>query len=85
MPRLRSDNTVLLVVDMQEKLQPLIHDDAAIRARAAALAEGCRLLDVPVIVTEQYPKGLGHTVPELQGALKTAGGALEKTAFSCQA
>lgn len=85
MPRLRVDNTVLLVVDMQEKLQPLIHEDAKLRAKAAALAEGCRLLGVPVVVTEQYPKGLGHTVPELHAALKTAGGALEKTAFSCPA
>ena len=83
MPRLRPDDTLLLVVDMQERLQPLIHDDAQVRARAAALAEGCRILGVPVVVTEQYPKGLGRTVPELRPALDAAGGALEKTAFSC--
>jgi nicotinamidase-related amidase len=82
---LRPDNALLLLVDMQEKLQPLIHDDAKLRARAAALAEGCRLLGVPIVVTEQYPKGLGPTVPELRGAVKAAGGALEKTAFSCSA
>jgi nicotinamidase-related amidase len=74
---------MLLVVDMQEKLQPLIHDDKRLRAKAAALAEGARLLDVPVVVTEQYPKGLGRTVPELHDAVKRAGGALEKTSFSC--
>jgi nicotinamidase-related amidase len=85
MPRLRPDDTLLLLVDMQEKLQPFIAGDADLRRKAAALAEGCRLLDVPLVVTEQYPKGLGRTVPELQGAVKAAGGALEKTAFSCPA
>lgn len=85
MPRLRPDDTLLLVIDMQERLQPLIHDDARIRKQAAALAEGARLLGVPVFVTEQYPKGLGHTVPELRAAVEHAGGVLEKTAFSCGA
>ena len=74
---------MLLLVDMQEKLQPLIHDDRRLRAKAAALADGARLLGVPVVVTEQYPKGLGHTVPELERAVKAAGGAVEKTSFSC--
>jgi nicotinamidase-related amidase len=83
MTRLRADDALLLLVDMQEKLQPLIADDARLRSRAAALAEGCRLLGVPVVVTEQYPKGLGATVRELDGALKAAGGAVAKTSFSC--
>lgn len=83
MPRLRAEDAVLLLVDMQERLQPAIHGDARLRAKAAALAEGARLLEVPIVVTEQYPKGLGPTVPELQGAVKAAGGALEKTSFAC--
>ena len=83
MPRLRPEDALLLVIDMQEKLQPLIHDDARVRRAAAVLAEGCRLLGVPVFVTEQYPKGLGPTVPELRGAVEAAGGTLEKTSFSC--
>lgn len=83
MPRLAPDNSLLLLVDMQERLQPLIHGDKALRAKAAALAEGCRLLGVPAMITEQYPKGLGHTIPELRAAVDHAGGVLEKTAFSC--
>lgn len=85
MPRLRPENTLLLVIDVQERLAPLIADDARVRAKAAALAEGCRLLDVPLVVTEQYPKGLGRTVAHLQSAVEAAGGVLEKTAFSCAA
>lgn len=83
MPRLRPDDALLLLVDMQERLQPLIHDDARLRAKARALARGCQMLDVPVYVTEQYPKGLGPTVPELREVVEAAGGVLEKTAFSC--
>ena len=82
MPRLRPDDALLLLVDMQERLQPHMHDDARLRAKAGALARGCQLLDVPVFVTEQYPKGLGHTVPELREVVEHAG-VLEKTAFSC--
>jgi nicotinamidase-related amidase len=82
-PRLRPDDALLLLVDMQERLQPAIHDDARVRARALALARGCQMLGVPVLVTEQYPKGLGPTVPELREVVERAGGVLEKTSFSC--
>lgn len=85
MTRLRPESTLLLVIDMQERLQPLIHDDTRVRANAAALAKGAKLLGVPVYVTEQYPKGLGHTVPELQDAVMSGGGVLEKASFSCVA
>ena len=84
-PRIRPDDALVLLVDVQERLQPHMHDDARMRRRAAALAEGARLLGVPLVVTEQYPRGLGRTVPELQEAAKAAGGALEKTSFSCAA
>lgn len=85
MGRLRAEDSLLLVIDMQERLQPLIHDDARVRAKAAALAAGCDLLDVPVLVTEQYPKGLGRTVAELEPAVAAAGAPMEKTEFSCAA
>lgn len=85
MPRIRADDAVLLLVDMQERLQPQIADDARLRRKAAALCAGLQALGVPVVVTEQYPKGLGATVPELAEAVKAAGGALAKTSFSCLA
>ena len=83
MPRIAPADTLVLLVDMQERLMPAMRDDARLRRRAAALAEGARLLDVPLVVTEQYPKGLGRTVPELQHAVMAAGGAVEKSTFSC--
>lgn len=81
-PRLTSDDTVLLVVDLQEKLLPIIHDHAAVTARAVALIEGCRALGVPPVLTEQYPKGLGSTVQPVVEALAGQADPIEKLKFS---
>ena len=55
----------LLLIDLQERLMPAIHDADAVLANAARLAEGARLLEVPVCATEQNPTGLGPTVAAL--------------------
>ena len=79
--RLDQDRALLLVVDVQEAFRPHIDGWAPMVAHVDALIRGCRALDVPVIVTEQYPKGLGHTVPELAEALEGID-PIEKRAFS---
>jgi nicotinamidase-related amidase len=66
--RLTPARTALLVVDVQERLASAMPPSDAI-ANVARLIEGARLLGVPVLVTEQYPKGLGATVPTLRDAL----------------
>lgn len=65
-----ASKTSLLIIDMQEKLLPVIEDHAAVLRSTVFLVEAARLLNVPVHVSEQYPKGLGRTVPELQTALQ---------------
>lgn len=70
---------MLLLIDLQERLVPAIHDGEAMVARAQRLAEAALLLDVPVRATEQYPKGLGHTVAPLAGYPQAV---LPKTSFS---
>ena len=55
----------LVVVDIQEAFRPAVLDFDRVAAGAATLVRGARILDLPVIVTQQYPKGLGATVPEL--------------------
>ncbi|MGD0700251.1 MAG: isochorismatase family protein [Trebonia sp.] len=50
---------MLLLIDLQERLMPAIHDGDAVVARAARVAQAAKLLDVPVRATEQYPAGLG--------------------------
>lgn len=69
---LSRDDTVLVVVDWQERLLPAMHDGEKALAAACTLAAGMRLLEVPALVTEQYPKGLGHTAPSLAEALGEA-------------
>ena len=65
MAKLQAAESALLVIDMQERLLPAIHDSAAVVSRVAALITAADLLGVPVLATEQYPKGLGATVADL--------------------
>jgi nicotinamidase-related amidase len=73
-------DTGLLVVDVQEKLMAKIPGAAGLVRDIGFLIDAARLLDMPVQATEQYPKGLGPTVPELARRLPERP---EKTAFSC--
>jgi nicotinamidase-related amidase len=73
-------DTGLLVIDVQEKLLPKILDAAALVRNIAFLIDAARLLRMPVQATEQYPRGLGPTVPELAGRLPERP---DKVAFSC--
>jgi hypothetical protein len=79
------DTAGLLVVDIQEKLWPFIHDKEAVLARTLQAIEIAGLLELPILVTEQYVKGLGPTIPEVRYALERFGAyaPIEKTAFSC--
>ena len=76
------ENSVLLAVDYQEKLMPHIHGAGALLRKAALLLESAGILGVPVVLTEQYPKGLGKTVPEV-AKLAVNSPPVEKTCFSC--
>ena len=58
---------MLLLIGLQAKLVPALADGEVIVARAVRPAKAARLLDVPICATEQYPAGLGPTVPELAG------------------
>lgn len=67
--RLDLDTTALLVVDVQTRFGPAIEEFAELVERARRLIRTARLLELPVLATEQYPRGLGATVPELVEAL----------------
>jgi nicotinamidase-related amidase len=64
MSLLRRDRTALVVIDVQEGFRPYETFDAVARSCAKLLA-GARILDLPALVSEQYPKGLGRSAPEL--------------------
>lgn len=79
-------DAILLIVDIQERLVPAIHPDLGARAirNATVLIEAAAILGLPIVVTEQYPKGLGRTVPAILRALADRPYQLvEKVAFSC--
>jgi nicotinamidase-related amidase len=79
---LEAAKSFVLLIDMQEKLLPAMAGGAEVERRCGTLIEAAKALHVPVMASEQYPKGLGHMVPGLGQALGNAP-VFEKTAFSC--
>lgn len=81
LPRISADNTTLLIVDIQEKLLPLIPETPRMMLNTEFLIDAANLLKVPIRVTEQYPQGLGPTAEPLASKLPKERPA--KKAFSC--
>jgi nicotinamidase-related amidase len=79
---LTTDTTVLLLIDFQEKLFPAMHDKEKLLRNIVKLIKGARVLEIPIILTEQYPKGLGPTIPEIKELLPDVK-AIEKICFNC--
>ena len=84
-PKLDPRRTVLVVIDVQEGFRKAIGGFEEIARATATLIRGTEALGIPVIVTEQYPKGLGPTVPEVAEALRTGYEPIAKTVFSAAA
>ena len=80
---LNAEQAAFIVIDVQEKLVPAMDQElyGKVEQNLPLLMEGCQALNVPIIVTEQYPKGLGHTVPTLVSTAQQP--RVEKVAFSC--
>ncbi len=76
------DRSLVLLVDVQERLRPVMSDADSVIDECARVLRAARRLDVPILVTEQYPRGLGRTVPELLEALET-NPVIDKMTFSC--
>ena len=77
------DNAVCVVIDVQAKLLPAMNDPEAVLNRTQMLVKGMNELQVPMVVTEQYPQGLGNTVAELSELFAEGTPVLAKTSFSC--
>jgi nicotinamidase-related amidase len=76
------EKTVLVVIDMQEAFRHSINEFEQIASRISMAIRGFQILNLPVIITEQYPKGLGRTAEELLFSLPPDFEFIEKTAFS---
>lgn len=79
------EHTALVVIDVQERLFPAMDSDhrEEVMRNLKVLAATAQRLQLPTLATEQYPKGLGHTLPEMKAALPTGLTPIEKVAFSC--
>ena len=75
--------SVLAVIDMQERLLPAMAHPESCTERTALLIRGAAALKMPMIVSEQYPKGLGPTVPAVASLLPEGTDVFAKGAFSC--
>lgn len=79
--RICAKQSVLLVVDIQERLSPAIHESQSVIDNVLWLVGVAKALGIPVLASEQYPKGLGATLPALRSLLDT-GTVVEKEHFS---
>jgi nicotinamidase-related amidase len=79
---LTADNTVLVAIDFQERLFPVMHDKEKLLENVLKMIKGAQVLEIPIVLTEQYPKGLGPTLPEIKELLPDVA-PIEKTCFSC--
>ena len=80
--RLEADRTTLIVVDVQEAFRKAIPDFERIAKATATLIDGAEVIGIPIVITEQYPKGLGETVPEVAEHLPEGVRPLEKLVFA---
>ncbi len=81
-PALDVANTVLLLIDFQERLFPVMHDKDKLLQNVTKLIKGAKALEIPIVLTEQYPKGLGPTIPEIKELIPEVK-PVEKVCFSC--
>ena len=81
---MNAEQSCLLIVDVQERLAPAMSDPARVIRHCGILLQAANRLSIPVVVSEQYPKGLGPTVQDLQPLLPPEGAAA-KMQFSCAA
>jgi nicotinamidase-related amidase len=75
-------DTILVIIDVQEKLFRVMHDKESLLSNLQKLIQGMQVLEVPVITTEQYPQGLGPTHPDIVSLIPKFK-AISKVCFSC--
>jgi nicotinamidase-related amidase len=75
-------HAALLVIDIQDRVHAVMRYREEVENNAQKLIRGCQILQVPIFLTEQYPKGLGHTISSIRYALQAAL-PVQKMTFSC--
>lgn len=81
--RIKRENSIAVVIDVQEKLFPVISENTILEDKLCRLINGLKVLGVEILITEQYTKGLGLTIESIRKALGNYYSPLEKMSFSC--
>lgn len=81
--RIECKDTVAIAVDFQERLIPVIDQKARVVENAVKLLRGLTILDIPIIITQQYTKGLGSTVAPIKEAVAAETPVIDKLTFGC--
>lgn len=79
---LEKEDALLLIIDIQERLLPVMDKSKNVLKNAKTLVQACGISELPMVVTEQYPKGLGKTVDDIKDELSSDAEILEKLSFS---
>ena len=82
MTMLNINDSLVLIIDIQEKLLNAIFNKALVEKKALTVTQASNILEIPIIITEQYPKGLGETVEMLKKSTSETTLFYEKTAFN---
>lgn len=80
--RIGKENTILLVIDIQERLFPVMYEKEVLLKNCITLIQGIQILKLPIVVTQQYTKGLGETVEAIKSEIPHFS-SIEKRDFSC--
>ena len=80
--RITKENTIGLIIDIQERLFPAMFEKESLLKNTLVLIQGLKELQIPLIVTQQYSKGLGETIQEIKSVIPDFG-FIEKRSFSC--
>jgi nicotinamidase-related amidase len=81
-PKLDPERSALVVIDVQEGFRKAVPSFDQVAQATAALVKGAKAVGIPIVVTEQYPKGLGNTAPEVAEELPSDVAPIEKVCFS---
>ena len=81
--RILREKTAAVVIDVQSKLFPFISENEKIEKNILRLINGLKVLDIPILVTEQYTKGLGSTIDSIKSIFTDDFNPIEKMQFSC--
>lgn len=81
--RVKLEDSALLIIDVQEKLFPHISNNQILLENTLKLIKGIKVLNLPILITEQYTKGLGFTLEPIKNELEADYKPYEKMAFSC--